>query len=100
MGAFFTLADHDNQTDALLALTLAQDPLSREHIPMGMEYLALTDPVSTAISQQEEGIRGFWHAVLPVLFWLCSENSDGEDRETCETRAKTRRKASTSHPAR
>ena len=80
MGAFFTLADHDNQTDALLALTLAQDPLSREHIPMGMEYLALTDPVSTAISQQEEGIRGFWHAVLPVLFWLCSENSDGEDR--------------------
>lgn len=47
---------------------------------MGMEYLALTDPVSTAISQQEEGIRGFWHAVLPVLFWLCSENSDGEDR--------------------
>ncbi|ENF6424546.1 hypothetical protein ABRF12_004285 [Salmonella enterica] len=76
MGAFFTLAYHDNQTDALLALTLAQDPLSREHIPMGMEYLALTDPVSTAISQQEEGIRGFWHAVLPVLFWLCSENSE------------------------
>ncbi|MEX5385337.1 hypothetical protein WCE10_19985 [Cronobacter muytjensii] len=76
MGAFFTLADHDNQTDALLALTLAQDPLSREHIPMGMEYLALTDPVSTAISQQEEEIRGFWHAVLPVLFWLCSENSE------------------------
>lgn len=76
MGAFFTLADHDNQTDALLALTLAQDPLSREHIPMGMEYLALTDPVSTAINQQEEGIRGFWHAVLPVLFWLCSENSE------------------------
>lgn len=76
MGAFFTLADHDNQTDALLALTLAQDPLSREHIPMGMEYLALTDPVSTAISQQEEGIRGFWHALLPVLFWLCSENSE------------------------
>lgn len=40
---------------ALLALTIAQDPLSREHIPMGMEFLALTDPVSTAISQQEEG---------------------------------------------
>lgn len=77
MGAFFTLADHDNQTDALLALTLAQDPLFREHIPMGMEYLALTDPVSTAISQQEEGICGFWRAVLPVLFWLCSENSEG-----------------------
>ena len=72
MGAFFTLADHDNQTNALLA----QDPLSREHIPMGMEYLALTDPVSTAISQQGEGIRGFWHAVLPALFWLCSENSE------------------------
>ena len=67
MGAFFTLADHDNQTDALLALTLAQDPLFREHIPMGMEYLALTDPVSTAISQQEEGICGFWRAVLALL---------------------------------
>lgn len=76
MGAFFTLADHDNQTDALLALTLAQDPLSREHIPLGMEYLALTNPVSTAISQQEKGIHGFWTAVLPVLFWLCSENSE------------------------
>lgn len=76
MSAFFTLAEHDNQTDALLALMLAQDPLSREHIPMGMKYLALTDPVSTAISQQEEGNRGFWHAVLPVLFWLCSENSE------------------------
>ncbi|ELQ6019000.1 hypothetical protein R2217_003932 [Cronobacter turicensis] len=41
-----------------------------------MEYLALTDPVSMAISQQEEGSRGFWHAVLPVLFWLCPENSE------------------------
>lgn len=54
VGAFFNLADHDNQTNALLVLKLAQDPLSREHILMGMEYLALTDPVSTAISQQEE----------------------------------------------
>ncbi|WP_336998373.1 hypothetical protein [Leclercia sp. M50] len=62
--------------DALLVLTLAQEPLSRERIPMGMEYLALTDPVSAAISQQEEGIRGCWHAVLPVLFWLCSESSE------------------------
>lgn len=76
MGAFFTLADHDSQTDALLALTLAQDPLSREHIPLGMEYLALTNSVSTAISQQEKGNHGFWSAVLPVLFWLCSENSE------------------------
>lgn len=76
MDAFSTLIDRDNQTDALLALTLAQDPLSRERIPMGMEYLALTDPVSAAISQQEEGIRGCWHAVLPVLFWLCSESSE------------------------
>lgn len=76
MGAFFTLADHDSQTDALLALTLAQDPLSRQNIPLGMEYLALTDPVSTAISQQQAGVRGFWNAVLPVLFWLCSENSE------------------------
>ena len=50
MGVFFTLADHDNQTDALLALTLAQEPLTGEYIPMGMEYIALTDPVSTAIS--------------------------------------------------
>lgn len=54
VGAFFNLADHDNQTNALLVLMLAQDPLSREHIQMGMEYLTLTDPVSTAISQQEE----------------------------------------------
>lgn len=30
MGAFFPLADHDNQADALLALTLTQDPISRE----------------------------------------------------------------------
>ncbi|AWV26914.1 hypothetical protein CD187_12040 [Citrobacter youngae] len=76
MGAFFSLADHDSQTDALLALTIAQDPLSREHIPMGMEYLPLTSPVSAAISQQQEGVRGFWHAVLPVLFWLCSANGE------------------------
>ncbi|HCB1228016.1 TPA: hypothetical protein ACYSAU_005518 [Klebsiella variicola] len=32
--------------------------------------------VSTAISKQEKGNRGFWHAVLPVLIWLCSENSE------------------------
>ncbi|MBL5911722.1 hypothetical protein JBO41_00070 [Enterobacter asburiae] len=54
VGAFFILADHENQTNALLVLTLAQDPLSREHITMVMGYFALTDPVSTAISQQEE----------------------------------------------
>jgi hypothetical protein len=76
MGAFFTLADHDNGTDALLALTLSQEPIPGRNIPLGMEYLALTDPVSTAINQQEEGVRGFWRAVLPVLFWLCSENSE------------------------
>lgn len=58
MDAFSTLVDHDNQTDALLALTLAQDPLSREHVPMEMDYLALTDPASMAISQHEEGSRG------------------------------------------
>lgn len=44
--------------------------------PLGMEYLALTNPVSTAISQQEKGIHGFWSAVLPVLFLHCSENSE------------------------
>lgn len=77
MGAIFTLVDHDNQTEALLALTLAQDPLSRDHISMGMEYLALTDPVSMAIGQQEEGTRGFWHA---VLFWLCSGKSEWGNR--------------------
>jgi len=43
---------------------------------MGMKYLALTDLVSTAISQQEKGIHGFWHVVLPVLFWLFSENNE------------------------
>ena len=41
--------------------------------------------------------RGFWHAVLPVLFWLCSENSEWGNRETCETRTQTRRKASALH---
>lgn len=76
MGAFFTLADHDSGTDALLALTLAQDPVPGKNIPLGMEYLELTDPVSTAINQQQEGVRGFWRSVLPVLFWLCSENSE------------------------
>lgn len=76
MGAFFTLADHSGETDALLALTLSQDPFPGRNIPLGMEYLALTDPISTAIGQQDEGIQDFWHAVLPVLFWLCSENSE------------------------
>jgi hypothetical protein len=76
MGAFITLANHDSQTDALLVLTLAQDPLSWERIISGMEYLALNNPVSMAISQQEEGNRGFWHAALPEMFWLCSENSE------------------------
>lgn len=76
MGAFFTLADHNCETDALLALTLSQDPFPGQNIPLGMEYLALTDPISTAIGQQDEGIQDFWHAVLPVLFWLCSENSE------------------------
>lgn len=76
MGAFITLADHDSQTEALLALTLAQDPLSWERIISGMECLALNNPVSMAISQQEERNRGFWHAVLPEMFWLCSENSE------------------------
>ncbi|EJK8799957.1 hypothetical protein ACRRNW_005278 [Klebsiella pneumoniae] len=36
----------------------------------------LAASVSTAISQQEEGIHGFWNAVLPVLCWPCSENSE------------------------
>lgn len=76
LGAFFTLTDHDNGTDALLALTLAQEPLVDGNLPLGMEYLPLTAPVSTAISLQDEGVRGFWQAVLPVLFWLCSENSE------------------------
>ena len=58
MDAFSTLVDRDNQTDALLALTLAQDPLSREYDPMEIDYLALTNPASMAISQQEEGGRG------------------------------------------
>jgi hypothetical protein len=72
----FTLADHDNQTDAQLTLTLALI-----HFP-GSTFRwngvsRLNHSVSTAINQQEED-PGFWHAVLPVLFWLCSENSEGK----------------------
>lgn len=80
MGAFFTLADHDNGTDALLALTLAQHPEKSQNLPLGMEYLPLTDPVSTGIGQQVEGVRSFWNTVLPVLFWLCSENSEWDEQ--------------------
>ncbi|EEX1006245.1 hypothetical protein D3981_004225 [Escherichia coli] len=76
LGAFFTLADHDTGSDALLALTLSQDPITHGNLPLGMEYLALTGPVSATIAKQEAGIQNFWHAVLPVLFWLCSENSE------------------------
>ncbi|WP_312344776.1 hypothetical protein [Leclercia sp.] len=57
MDAFPTLVDHDNQTDTLLALTLAQEPVSRVHIPMEMDYLALTDPASMAISHQPSASR-------------------------------------------
>ncbi|MBA8079490.1 hypothetical protein HV056_23655 [Enterobacter asburiae] len=78
VGAFFNLADHDNQTNALLVLTLAQDPLSREHIQMGMEYLALTDPVSTAISQQEEEEESL------LLKWKPPQIVKGNDDDSLE----------------
>ncbi|GKI45744.1 hypothetical protein [Klebsiella variicola] len=36
----------------------------------------LAASVSTAISKQEKGEPWIRHAVLPVLIWLCSENSE------------------------
>ncbi|WP_240494331.1 hypothetical protein [Pantoea sp. 1.19] len=80
LGALFTLADHHRETDARLSLTLSQGPASGRNIPRGGTSLALSDPLSTVITQQDEGGQDGWHAVLPVLFWLCAEHSKWEKR--------------------
>lgn len=82
-GVFIALADPEKEdwTAELLAMAVSDTPSPRTgEIPVATVGLPLPDPLGPALASLPEGTRAFWQAILPLLFYLCSEGADWGDR--------------------
>ena len=78
-GAFITLTDAaDGRGTDLLALVVGDGAISQEgNHPVMTTFLPVAGTTGEALSAlRSELARHFWRAVLPVLFYLCAENTD------------------------
>lgn len=78
-GAFITLTDAaDGRGTDMLAMVVGAGAISQEgHHPSMATYLPVVETTGGALSAlRSEVSRQFWCAVLPVLFYLCVENTD------------------------
>ncbi|WP_337264504.1 MULTISPECIES: hypothetical protein [unclassified Serratia (in: enterobacteria)] len=84
-GVFITLTDpaSEDWTAELLAMVVSATPSPRTgEIPMATVVLPLSDPLGPLLAEVPEGTtRAFWQAILPLLFYLCSEGADWGDRQ-------------------
>ncbi|MIE71820.1 hypothetical protein EL06_20965 [Salmonella enterica subsp. diarizonae] len=81
-GAFITLTDAaDGRGTNLLALVVGAGATSQEGMhPTMATFLPVAGTTGEALSAlRSELARHFWRAVLPVLFYLCAENTDWGD---------------------
>lgn len=81
-GAFITLTDAaDGRGTDLLALVVGAGATSQEgYHPTMTTYLPVAGTTGEALSALRSALtRHFWRTVLPVLFYLCAENTDWGD---------------------
>lgn len=81
-GIFFTLSDGEQGRTDVLALVVAERAQLNGQLPVCSLALPLYDVLEQTLDAiKTDRQKRFWQTVLPVLFYLCSENADWGARQ-------------------